>query len=380
MLPDRNKTCQFVFIDKFRLLEYYFKTMNTIKCPHCGKLVEISEAVRHEVEETVLKEEREKQKIEIEKVKAQATLEKEKEIKEASQKELEHFEKEKKLLEEKLAKEEEKKEEFEKQALVKAEKEAGDKHRLEKLEWEKQKVDMQKALEDAQRKTKQGSQQLQGEVLELELEAKLKQVFPNDEFLPVPKGVEGGDIWQKINFKGKTVGSILWELKRTKAWSNGWITKLKDDAAKISASECIIISQILPDDIKTFDRKDGVWLSGFENAINVCRFIRFYITSLASVKSTASQTDEEWGRVRDYMLSDSFKHRMQAHFDGIKALRDHHESEKRNTILRWKKTESHIEKLDSNTTNFYGELKAIVSELPEIKGVESPLLEDGEEK
>lgn len=345
--------------------------MDKIKCPHCGKQVEISEAVRHEVEQSVLKEEREKQKIELEKAKIQAAEEKEKEVKAEAQKEL-------KILEEKLAKEEKEKEEFAKKAIEQAEKDALEKHRLERLEWEKQKTDMQKALDDAQRKAKQGSQQLQGEVMELDLEEKLKKMFPNDEFLPVPKGVEGGDIWQKITFKGRVIGSILWELKRTKAWSNGWITKLKDDAAKISATECIIISQTLPDGVKAFDRKDGVWLSEFENAINVCRFIRFYITSLASVKSTASQTDEEWGRVRDYMLSDSFKHRMQAHFDGVKALRDHHESEKRNTILRWKKTEAHIEKLDINTTNFYGELKAIVSELPEIKGIENPLLDDGQ--
>jgi len=71
---------------------------------------------------------------------------------------------------------------------------------------------------------------------------------------------------------------------------------------------------------------------------------------------------------------------MQAHFDGVKALRDGLDAEKRTTLLRWKKQESQIEKLDTNTTNFYGELKAIVSNLPEIKGVNETLLEDGNEE
>ncbi len=97
------------------------------------------------------------------------------------------------------------------------------------------------------------------------------------------------------------------------------------------------------------------------------------------MKLSASQTDEEWGKVRDYMLSDSFRHRMQTHFDGIKAIRDSLDAEKRATILRWKKQEAQIEKLDNNTTNFYGELRAIVPEIPKVEGVDTFLLEDNNE-
>ncbi|MEK9206883.1 MAG: DUF2130 domain-containing protein, partial [Patescibacteria group bacterium] len=279
-------------------------------------------------------------------------------------------------LSEKLAKEKEERGKSEEKIKEETLKEASEKSRLDKLEYEKKISDMQKALEDAQRKGKQGSQQLQGEVLELDLEEKLKATFPNDEFLPVPKGVEGGDIWQKVRFNGKTVGSILWETKRTKAWSNSWTTKLKHDAGKISASESIIVSVTLPSGTANFDRKDGVWITTYEHAVSICRYVRFLITTVASVKSSASQTEEEWGQIRDYMMSDSFKHRMQAHFDGIKAFRDSLDAEKRATILRWKKSESQIEKLDNNTTNFYGVLKAIVKNLPEVDDVDAPLLEN----
>ena len=354
--------------------------MDTIVCPNCNKKIQIDSAIKHQLEETVLKEEREKQKLELEKAKLLIAEETEKKLKAQAQKELDKSEKEKELLEEKLEKERKERVEFEQKAVEKASKEASDKNRLEKLEYEKRIKDMQKALEDAQRKARQGSQQLQGEVLELDLEEKLKAAFPNDEFLPVPKGVEGGDIWQKVNFKGKTVGTIIWETKRTKAWSNGWITKLKDDAAKVSATEAIIVSQVLPEGIINFDRKDGIWLTGYENAISICRFIRFLITSVSSVKFSSSQSAEEWEEIRNYLLSDTFKHRMQAHFDSIKALKDVLDAEKRSTMLRWKKQESQIEKLDSNTVNFYGELRERVSNLPEIKGLDTPLLGDGDEE
>lgn len=352
--------------------------MNDITCPFCKKKFELSDALRHQIEEAVSKKQQEEYEEKLEKIKIDVARSTERKIKDESLKELEKANKEKQLLEEKLLKEQKDRDEFEKLTAEKAARESAKASRLEKLEYEKKISDMQKSLEEAQRKAKQGSQQLQGEVLELDLENKLKIAFPTDEFVPVPKGVEGGDIWQKVKFQGSIVGSILWETKRTKQWSNLWLNKLKDDAARISASESIIVSQILPQDSQSFDRKDGVWITTYEHATNIARYIRFLITSLSKVKSSASQTDEEWTKVRDYMLSDAFKHRMQAHFDAVKVLRDVLETEKRTSTLRWKRQQAQIDKLDSNTLNLYAELKEIVSKLPELEELEVPLLEEGD--
>ena len=236
---------------------------------------------------------------------------------------------------------------------------------------------MQKALEEAQRKAKQSSQQLQGEVLELDLEAKLKEMFPSDLFSPVPKGVQGGDIWQKILFKGVVVGSILWETKNTKNWSKSWLLKLKEDAGRVNATESIIVSETLPGGVTLFDRQEGVWITTYQYALTTCRFIRYLITTTSAMKLSTSQTDEEWGKVRDYMLSDAFKHRMQTQFDSAKTLREVLEAEKRTSILRWKKQEAQIEKLDNNMVSFYGELREIVPDIPKVDGVNSFLLEEG---
>ncbi|HUD04534.1 MAG TPA: DUF2130 domain-containing protein, partial [Patescibacteria group bacterium] len=317
--------------------------MNDIKCPHCGKLVHVDEVLRHQLEKTILKEESEKQKEELEKVRL--AVEKSSE---------EKLEKERKAFQEKLLKEQEERERFEKKISEEASRKAAEEQRLKIREKDLQLDEIRRVNEDLKRKLEQGSQQRQGEVLELDLEEQLRAKFTNDEFVPIPKGVEGADIWQKVKFQGKIVGSILWETKRTKAWSNGWIAKLKDDAGKISASESIIVSQVMPEGSASFDRKDGIWITTYEHAIGICRYVRFLITTVSSIKSSTSQTDEDWGQIRDYMLSDSFKHRMQAHFDGVKALRDGLDAEKRATLLRWKKQESQIEKLDTNTTNFYG--------------------------
>lgn len=349
--------------------------MDLITCPHCKKSFQATEAIIHQLEEKVRLADDKKHKEELAKTKAQAEAETEKKLKEESKKELEKSEKEKRLLEEKLAKEESQRKEFERKIKQDAIKTAQEEQRLKLKEKDLQLEEIRKVNEELKRKLEQGSQQRQGEVLELDLEERLHVQFPNDEFLPIPKGIEGGDIWQKITYQGKVVGSILWETKRTKDWHKIWTSKLKEDSARINASEAILISQVLPNGSNSFDRKDGIWIAKYEHAISLGRFVRFLLTSVAMAKSSTSHTEEEWGKIRDYMMSDAFRHRMLSHFEVIKNLKETLDTEKRSTMLRWKKQESTINKLDSNTTNFYGELKAIVPQLPQIEGVDSPLLE-----
>ncbi len=352
--------------------------MNSIVCPNCGK--EISEAFKLQIEKEVLKD-REKRKEELEKFKIQFTSDTEKRLKEKSQKEINIAITEKKDLEQKLLREKNDREKFEKKVKDEAFKKAEDDQRLRLKEKDLQLEEVRKVNEELKRKLEQGSQQRQGEAMELELEESLKLKFPNDEFVPVPKGIEGGDVWQKVVYQGRIVGSILWETKRTKAWQNIWIPKLKNDASKIKASEAIIISQVLPSETTNFDRKEGVWITGYEHAISVCRYVRYLITNLAVIKSSASHTKEDWGKIRDYFMGDAFKYIMQTHFDGVKALKEILDADKRSTLLKWKRQEEQIDKLDSNNINFYGDLKGIVgNSIPQIKGLDPDQLAPPTEK
>ncbi len=364
--------------------------MDSVKCPHCGEQVELSEAIVHELQAQVRDEEAKKLKAEFEEEKAKEKLENEKKLREEFEEvnkknalEIEEMKRKEKFLAEKLVEEKEEREKAEEKIKREAIKNAEEAQVLKLKEKDIQMdqikrlaEDLRRANEDLKKKLEQGSQQLQGEALELNLEEKLKETFPNDEFVPIPKGVEGGDIWQKIKFQGKVVGSIIWETKRTKSWSKGWLTKLKEDAGKVSATEAIIVSQVLPENSNSFDRIDGVWITTYEHALSICRFVRFLITNVNTAKSSANHTEEEWGRIRDYMMSDNFKHRMQSHFDNVNALRTSLQAEQRATTLRWKKQEDIIKKLDMNTANFYGELKTIVTNLPELDEIETPLLPD----
>ena len=118
---------------------------------------------------------------------------------------------------------------------------------------------MQSKIEDLMKKAEQGSQQLQGEVQELELEENLRREFPLDAIEPVPKGKFGGDVVQRVvSVSGQSCGIILWESKRTKNWSDGWLPKLREDQRSAKADIAVIVSQSLPKGLDTFQTIDGV--------------------------------------------------------------------------------------------------------------------------
>ena len=72
----------------------------------------------------------------------------------------------------------------------------------------------------------------------------LRGAFPYDIIEPVGKGRKGGDVIQHVRgFSGQDCGTLLWEAKRAKAWSNGWADKLKQDRANAGAYIGIIVTQ-----------------------------------------------------------------------------------------------------------------------------------------
>jgi hypothetical protein len=143
-----------------------------------------------------------------------------------------------------------------------AKKEAEEGLRLKVMEKEQTIASMQTQIEELKRRAEQGSQQLQGEVQELELEALLRAKFPWDTIEPVPKGEHGGDALQHVvGPNGQPCGTIIWESKRTKNWSDAWLTKLREDQRAAKAEIAVIVSQSLHKEVETFGLVENVWVT-----------------------------------------------------------------------------------------------------------------------
>jgi hypothetical protein len=262
---------------------------------------------------------------------------------------------------------------------VKARQEADEAARLRVAEKDQTIESMTRTIEELKRKAEQGSQQSQGEVLELELEELLRVRFPTDSIEPVGKGELGADIVQQVNGQiGQAAGIILWETKRTKAWSDGWLAKLRDDQRRAGANVALIISQALPKHIEQFDLVDGVWVAHPRCALPVAAALRQGLIDVSSSRLVQQGQQTKMEQVYDYLTGTKFRQRVNAVVEKFNDMRDDLDKERRFMGRQWAKRETQILAVTDSTVGMVGELQAIAGKaMPEIASLDLPLLEDG---
>ncbi|MCC6678257.1 MAG: DUF2130 domain-containing protein, partial [Phycisphaerales bacterium] len=259
-------------------------------------------------------------------------------------------------------------------------KQADEQSRLRLAEKEKTITDLQVKLQEAIRKAEQGSQQLQGEVQELELEALLRAKFPLDNIDPVPKGEFGGDALHRIvGPLGQSCGTILWESKRTKAWSDGWLPKLREDQRAAKAEAAIIVSQALPKGVESFDLIDGVWVTHPKAAIPVALAVRHLLVEVAMARQAGEGQQTKMELVYHYLTGPRFRHRVQAIVEAFTTMQEDLDKERKAIMKQWDKRREQLDRVMQATVGMYGDLQGIAGRsLPEVEGLDVKLLEAGE--
>jgi hypothetical protein len=308
--------------------------------------------------------------------------EKEKKLQEAQKIELELRKERRKLEEDKKAFELEmnRKLDEEREAIKEvALKTVVDEHRLKDLEKEKQISEMRKQIEELKRKAEQGSQQTQGEVLELELEDILRSKFPHDSIEPVPKGIRGADILQKVHSpSGQYCGTIIWETKRTKAWTDNWIIKLKDDQREVKAEIAAIMTTTLPKDVNNFAHVQGVWITNYASVVGLATALRLSLIQVATTKLSAVGKQEKMEVIYNYLTGQEFRQRVEAIVESFASMKKDLDQEKRAMMRVWAKREKQIERVIDNTIGMYGDLQGIIgASLPQIKSLQLNAITSG---
>lgn len=393
----------------------------TINCNKCGNLIEVSEALSKELETRILKDLEgkhekeianliEKQKLteqqnlrEIENVKAQIDESLKKEAYEKVRREYdakyisakeeadERGKQNKELLDQvsnlmKQLRESKDAEgkfklHYEKQLLeeqerikLDAKKSADDESRLVIAQKDKQLTDLSERLKEAQRKAEQGSQQLQGEVQETMLEDQLRSTFIYDEIAEVPKGINGADVIQKVNSNfGITSGSIVWESKNTKAWSQQWISKLKEDTRALKADISVIVTSVLPEGVESFGQVDGIWVCDFKSAIPLAYALRERLIAVHNIKEANQGKSTKAEVVYNYLISNDFKQRIEVWVEYFNSRKEELETEKRYFMKKWEKEDKNIMRVIQNTAGMYGDLQGFIGNaLPKVHSFELP--------
>lgn len=404
-------------------------TYSSVKCPNCKHEFQLEDAIASEIEtkikaryierftkdqkdlaekeklvlsqlEQVKKQQEEQDNIVAEKIKQQRSVleheatkkateevdlrvkmmekeltEKSLKIKESQQKELELLQKEKQIKE----KEESLKLDLEKQ-LLERQKEIEDrtkrleaeKYDLRVKELEKKLSDQIELAETMRRKAEQGSMQLQGEVQELALEELLKSAYPFDSIEEVGKGIKGADCMQIVrNTQAQVCGKIIYESKRTKAFVNEWIEKLKSDMRAQQADIAVIVTESLPKDMDTFGMKDGVWICRFSDIKALSFLLRDSLIKINGAIISQENKGDKMHLLYNYLTGNEFKQQIEAIVEGFVTLKESITKEKIQMEKIWKEREKQLEKVLLNTTHFYGSVKGIAGNaIGDIKALE----------
>jgi hypothetical protein len=258
---------------------------------------------------------------------------------------------------------------------AKAEAEEGLKLRV--LEKEQTILAMQKQIEELRRKAEQGSQQLQGEVQELELEAVLREKFPRDVIDAVPKGEHGGDVLQRVfGPSQQPCGTILWESKRTKNWSDGWLAKLREDQRAAKAEIAVIVSQALPKGVAIFDLVDGIWVTSPATLAPVGIALRQSLVELALARQAVDGQQTKMELIYQYLTGPRFKHRVEAIVEKFADMQADLDKERKSMTRLWAKRQEQIRCVIESTAGMYGDLQGIAGRtLQEVEGLELRVLE-----
>ncbi len=234
---------------------------------------------------------------------------------------------------------------------------------------------LKEQIDALQQRAEQGSMQLQGETLELELENNLRIAFPYDEIVEVKTGLRGADVTQHVRTSsGFGCGTILWEAKRAKNWSTDWPEKLKADQREARAELAVIVTTCPPDGLRGIGQCDGVWVCEPPFAPALAAALRQGLTSTAAQRLQQTDRADKMAALYDHLCSVTFRQHVEAVVEVFIGLQEQLGAEQRAFAKQWKEREQQLQKAITHTAMIYGGIQGITGReaLPEIRTLALP--------
>lgn len=354
----------------------------SVKCPECGAQIDVNDILYRQVEAEVEKSLRKSVEKKVRDEMSEQTKSMEEELDQKSQ-ELKEFNKTKA----ELAREKREKDEL--RTKIEAEEEqkwnkklSEERLKIQKTEASRVELELQekdalisnldKQLQDTQRKLTQGSTQLQGEVQELAIEKWLTDSFPLDTISEIKKGARGADCLQVVNTRARqNCGSIYYESKRTRNFQSTWIEKFKKDLRDKNADVGVIVTETMPRDMDRMGLLKGVWICSFEEFKGLCAVLRESVIQISQSMVAQENKADKMSHLYDYLTSNEFKLQIEAIVEGFTQMQNDLNTERRAMESLWKKRETQINKVLLNTNHMYSSVKGIAgSVVPSVPQLE----------
>lgn len=222
-----------------------------------------------------------------------------------------------------------------------------------------------------QRRMPAGRAQELGVVRQETLAENLRSLFPWDRIDEVKRGVRGADVIQSVCENSRTpAGSILWETKRAAAWSNNWIAKLHSDQKRGGHSLGVIVSDVLPEDGKTFMELGGVWACTIDVAPDLAAVLRQVVLRTTRARGAASRRDDLKGQIYNYVTSPVFAGYIRSIVDTTMRIRQGVDAERRAFEVKWAERDRLVESIFADLAAIYGDLRGIDASVTMVDNLE----------
>ena len=217
---------------------------------------------------------------------------------------------------------------------------------------------LREQLTTAKQVAEQGSQQLQGEILELDVEAGLRNNFPYDTISEVKKGERGSDIRQLINEPfHQNCGLILWECKNAKNYQTSWLGKLKDEIVAEKAQVGVLVFDGGSDAFEQL--ADNIWMVKPRFAVLLAGLLRDACIKIDMAKRNAQGKDVKSELLYSYLTGGEFSNRIRAIVEAYDEMTKQLDTEKKQSQKRWAAQEKILQKVTSNLYGLGGDLQGI---------------------
>ena len=247
-------------------------------------------------------------------------------------------------------------------------------HNLSMMQRNIKEQQLKNKVEELQRKLAEGSQQVQGEVVEQDFENNLKLKFPTDQFDEVPKGISGADLLQTVRDSSlRKCGLIIWEFKNVKNFSKEWIVKLREDKRKANADIAVLVSNVLPKDTQNIELRDEVHVVSYELAIPISAILREFLTKISKTALVNNNKGEKMEIMYRYLTSSTFEQKFKSIVNAYKEQKKQLEQEKRSLTRIWSKREKQLDIVIEAAASMFGDIEAIAgNEAPAIEEMSLP--------
>ncbi|GAB3950086.1 DUF2130 domain-containing protein [Spirosoma harenae] len=205
---------------------------------------------------------------------------------------------------------------------------------------------LNKRVQDMQQKINQGSMQVQGEVQEILLEQLLRDTYRLDHIEEIRKGELGADVAQVVrNHFGKLCGTILYESKRTKHFSEEWVNKLRQDMHQRNAFIGVLVTATMPKGVEGIDHRcdDNIFICTMADIKVLSIALRAQLVQVEEVQVIQANQGDKMKLLYNYLTGPEFKNQLVTIREVFGQMRRNLDAEKKRSLTIFSKREKQLD-------------------------------------